>query len=38
MHTDRCGNTCRQKCRAKGNGTEVKIQEFMYRGTTNVGT
>jgi len=36
MHTDRCGNTRRQKCRAKGSGKEVKIQEFMYRGTTNV--
>ena len=36
MHTDRCGNTCRQKCRAKGSGKEVKIQEFMYRVTTNV--
>ena len=30
MHTDRCGNTSRQKCCAKGNGKEVKIQEFMY--------
>ena len=30
MHTDRCGNTCRQKCCAKGSGKEVKIQEFMY--------
>ena len=30
MHTDRCGNTCRQKCYAKGSGKEVKIQEFMY--------
>ena len=28
MHTDRCGSTHRQKCRAKGNGKEVKIQEF----------
>jgi hypothetical protein len=36
MHTDRCGNTCRQKCRAKGSGKEVKIQEFRYRNTTNV--
>jgi len=34
--TDRCGNTCRQKCCAKGNGKEVKIQEFMYSDTTNV--
>ena len=36
MHTDRCGNTCRQKYCAKGSGKEVKIQEFMYRDTTNV--
>jgi len=36
MHTDGCGNTCRQKCCAKGSGKEVKIQEFMYRDTTNV--
>jgi hypothetical protein len=28
MHTDRCGNTCRQKCCAKGSGKEVKIQEL----------
>jgi hypothetical protein len=33
---DRCGNTCRQKCCAKGSGKEVKIQEFRYRDTTNV--
>jgi len=25
-----------QKCCAKGSGKEVKIQEFMYRDTTNV--
>ena len=25
-----------KKCRAKGSGKEVKIQEFMYRDTTNV--
>ena len=31
MHTDRCGNTRRQKCCAKGSGKKVKIQEFMYR-------
>ena len=31
MHTDICGNTRRQKCRAKGSGKEVKIQEFVYR-------
>jgi hypothetical protein len=36
MHTDRCGNTGRQKCCAKGSGKEVKTQEFMYRDTTNV--
>jgi hypothetical protein len=36
MHTDRCGNTHRQKCCAKGSGEEVKIQEFMYRDTTSV--
>jgi len=36
MHTDRCGNTRRQKCRAKGSGKEVKIQEFRNRDTTNV--
>ena len=33
MHTDRCGNTRRQKCCAKGSGKEVKIQEFRYRAT-----
>ena len=36
MHYDICGNTCRQKCCAKGSGKEVKIQEFVYRNTTNV--
>ena len=36
MHTDRCGNICRQKCCVKGSGKEVKIQEFMYRVITNV--
>jgi len=36
MHTDRCGNTPRQGCSAKGSGKEVKIKEFMYRDTTNV--
>jgi hypothetical protein len=34
--TDRCGNTRSQKCRAKGSGEEVKMQEFRYRDTTNV--
>ena len=36
MHTDRCGNTPRQKFCAKVSGKEVEIQEFMYRDTTNV--
>ena len=36
MHTDRCGNTRRQECCATGSGKEGKIQEFMYRDTTNV--
>ena len=36
MHTDRRGNNRRQKCRAKGSGKEVKVQEFRYRDTTNV--
>jgi hypothetical protein len=34
MRTDRRGNTRRQKCRAKGSGKEVKIQELRYRDTT----
>ena len=36
MHTDRCGNTRRQKYRVKGSRKEVKIQEFKYRDATNV--
>ena len=36
MHTDRCGKTRGQKCHNKGSGKEAKVQEFMYRGTTNV--
>jgi hypothetical protein len=28
VHIDRCGNLCRQKCRAKGREKEVKIQEL----------
>ena len=36
MYTDRCGNTRKRKCCAKGSGKEVKIQEFGYRDTTNV--
>ena len=35
MHTNRCGNTGRQKCCAKGSGKEVKVQEFMYRDSKN---
>ena len=31
MHTDRCGNTRRQKCCAKGSGKEVIIQEFITK-------
>ena len=34
MHTDRCGN--RQKRHAKGRGKEAKLQDFMYRDTTNM--
>ena len=36
MYTDRCGNTRRQKCRSKGGGKGVEIQEFMYRDKTNM--
>ena len=36
MYTDTRGNTHRQKCRAKGSRREYKIQESMYRDTTNV--
>jgi hypothetical protein len=36
MHTDRCGNIRRQKCRGKGSGKEVKIQQYRYRNTTKV--
>ena len=36
MHNDRCGSTCRQKCCRTGSGKEVKILEFVYRGTANV--
>jgi len=28
MHTDRCGNTCGQKCCAKGSGKEVKYKSL----------
>jgi len=33
---DNNNNNNRQKCCAKGSGKEVKIQEFMFRDTTNV--
>jgi hypothetical protein len=36
MHTDKCGNTGGQECRAKESGKEVKIQEVRYRDTTKV--
>ena len=36
MHTDRCSNVHRQKCCANGSGKAVKIQELMYRNTTNM--
>jgi hypothetical protein len=35
-HVDRCGVTRRKKCRAKGSRKGAKLQEFMYRDTTNV--
>ena len=31
MHIDRCGNTRRQKCRAKGSRKEVKIQSLCIK-------
>jgi hypothetical protein len=37
MHTDRCGNTSGQKCHIEGSSKETKMQEFMYRDTTDVG-
>ena len=36
MHTDRCGNTSRQKRHTKGSISENKIQAIMYRETTTV--
>jgi hypothetical protein len=36
MHTDRCGNAGRQKCRAEGSGKEVETQQFRYRDTADV--
>jgi hypothetical protein len=31
MRTGRCGNTCRQKCRAKGSGNEAKIKTLCIK-------
>jgi hypothetical protein len=28
MHIDRCGNTCRQKCFAKGSGKKLKYKNL----------
>jgi hypothetical protein len=36
MCTDRCGNTSKQGCDITGSRKENKIQEFMYKSTTNV--
>jgi hypothetical protein len=36
MHTDRSGNTRRQKYCANVSVKEIKIQEFIYRDTANV--
>jgi hypothetical protein len=36
IHVDRCDNTNKQKCHAKGSRKETKIQKFMLRDTTNV--
>ena len=36
MHTDRCGNTCRQKYHAEGSGEVAKIHVFMCKDTTDV--
>ena len=36
MHIDRRSNVSGQKFHAKGSRKEAKIQEFMYRDTTNV--
>jgi len=36
MHTDTCGNTCRQKCFAKRSGKEVKIHGIVYRDRANM--
>ena len=36
MYTDRCGNTCRPKCHAKGSREKAQIQELRQRDRTNV--
>ena len=36
MRTDRCGKTSGQKYHVKGSRKEIKLQEFVYRGETNV--
>jgi len=36
MHTNRCGNTHRQKCCAKRSEKKIKKQEFLYRDQKNV--
>jgi protein required for attachment to host cells len=36
VHTDRCGNTCRQKGHTKGSREETKLQEFIYTDTTHM--
>jgi hypothetical protein len=28
LHTDGCGNTCRQKCHAKGSGKKLKYKSL----------
>ena len=33
---DRCKNTCGQKYLSNGSENEIKVQEIMYRDTTNV--
>jgi hypothetical protein len=36
LHTDRCGNTCRQKCCAELSGEAGKMHVFIYKDTTYV--
>jgi len=37
MHTDRCGNGNGQECNATETEKILKIQEFTFRDTSNVG-